>query len=259
MMIKMMATWWVLMLFLVLAVLRQKAHGTEIINGKKVPDRLMLYVASVQNNKGQHMCGGFLISEDFVVTAAHCDKLNPISVVLGTHNLEKVDDGTMRYNVTRCKHPDFNSVASGNDIMLLKLSKKVQLNNKVQPIQIPKGEMKVKDKAKCRVVGWGYTRAGGKVSNVLEMAEVTLTNRKECKTKWKSLKLDLPNNVICAGGHNAKAGFCKGDSGGPLVCGATAAGIVSFNRECDPNIPNVYTDVSKYVSWIKKIRTQKQC
>lgn len=47
---------------------------------------------------------------------------NPISVVLGTHNLEKVDDGTMRYNVTRCKHPDFNSVTSGNDIMLLKAS-----------------------------------------------------------------------------------------------------------------------------------------
>lgn len=43
------------------------------------------------------------------------------------------------------------------------------------------------------------------------------------------------------------------------MCGATAAGIVSFNRECDPNIPNVYTDVSKYVSWIKKIRKQKQC
>uniref|UniRef100_A0A3B5LN91 trypsin n=1 Tax=Xiphophorus couchianus TaxID=32473 RepID=A0A3B5LN91_9TELE len=233
---------------MLICILAFTAHGTEIINGKKVPDRLMLYVASVQNNKGQHMCGGFLISEDFVVTAAHCDKL----VVLGTHNLEKVDDGTMRYNVTRCKHPDFNSVASGNDIMLLKLSKKVQLNNKVQPIQIPKGEMKVKDKAKCRVVGWGYTRAGGKVSNVLEMAEVTLTNRKECAYVSKSISAKC-----CITDKTYQALLSsQGDSGGPLVCGATAAGIVSFNRECDPNIPNVYTDVSKYVSWIKKIRTK---
>lgn len=60
---------------MLICILAFTAHGTEIINGKKVPDRLMLYVASVQNNKGQHMCGGFLISEDFVVTAAHCDKL----------------------------------------------------------------------------------------------------------------------------------------------------------------------------------------
>ncbi|XP_014853272.1 PREDICTED: granzyme B(G,H)-like [Poecilia mexicana] len=258
-MIKMMAMWRVLMLFLVLAVLGQKAHGTEIVNGKKVPDRLMLYMASVQNDRGQHICGGFLISEDFVVTAAHCDKNNPTSVVLGTHNLKKVDDGTMRYNVTRCKHPDFDSVKSGNDIMLLKLSKKVQLSNKVQPIQIPKGEMKLKDNAKCRVVGWGSTKDGGKISNVLEMGDVTLANLKQCKAKWKFLKQDLPNNVICAGGHKAKAGFCKGDSGGPLVCGATAAGVVSFSSRCDPDIPNVYTDVSKYVSWIKKIRKQKHC
>ncbi|XP_017159854.1 granzyme B(G,H)-like [Poecilia reticulata] len=256
-MIKMMATWRVLMLFLVLAVLRQKAHGTEIVNGKKVPDRLMLYMASVQNDRGQHKCGGFLISEDFVVTAAHCDKNNPTSVVLGTHNLKKVDDGTMRYNVTRCMHPDFDSVTSGNDIMLLKLSKKVQLNNNVQPIQIPKGEMKLKDNAKCRVVGWGSTKEGGKASNVLEMAEVTLTNLKRCKAQWRSSK--FPNNVICTGGDNAKAGFCQGDSGGPLVCGATAAGVVSFNSRCNPDIPDVYTDVSKYVSWIKKIRKQKHC
>ncbi|MED6273897.1 hypothetical protein CHARACLAT_010951 [Characodon lateralis] len=78
----------------------QLAHGTEIIHGNKVPDGLMLYMASVQNNR-EHICGGFLISEDFVITAAHCDEQNPTSVVLGTHNLKKADDGTIRYGVTR--------------------------------------------------------------------------------------------------------------------------------------------------------------
>lgn len=48
------------------------ALGSKIINGKKAPENLMLYMASVQNNGGQHVCGGFLISEDLVVTAAHC-------------------------------------------------------------------------------------------------------------------------------------------------------------------------------------------
>lgn len=233
----------------------RSAHGSEIINGKIVPDGMMPYMASVQKNRN-HVCGGFLISEDFVVTAAHCDKSEPTSVVIGTRTLKKVDDTTMRYNVTRCRHPDYHNVTSGNDIMLLKLSKKVKLNNKVKLIPIPKGEMKLKDKTKCRVAGWGFTTARGKISNVLKVAEVYLTNLKECKSTWKSLRT---NKVICAGGDKTKAGFCKGDSGGPLVCGRTATGIVSFNMECDPNAPNVYTDVSKYLSWIKKIVKQKHC
>ncbi len=61
------------MLHLVILFSLFKALGSEIINGKKAPENLMLYMASVQNHKG-HICGGFLIDEDFVVTAAHCDR-----------------------------------------------------------------------------------------------------------------------------------------------------------------------------------------
>ncbi|XP_071343589.1 granzyme B(G,H)-like [Trachinotus anak] len=237
------------------------ALGSEIIHGKIVPDNLMLYMASVQNNEG-HICGGFLISEDFVVTAAHCDKNKPTSVVLGTHNLKKVDNDTMRFGVKRCKHPNYETHTNENDIMLLKLSRKVQLNNRVKPIQLPRTDSKIKDKAKCHVAGWGLTKTGGKIVDVLQMVEVPVVNPEVCKREWKKIRVNLPDNVICAGGYDTNKGFCQGDSGGPLMNGRTAVGVVSFNmrKNCDyPNVPNIYTDISKYLPWIKGILERKNC
>ncbi|KAL7396867.1 hypothetical protein ABVT39_012748 [Epinephelus coioides] len=254
------------LLFHLLTCLGFHALGSEIINGKKVPENLMLYMASVQNNEGQHVCGGFLINEDFVLTAAHCDDRKPTSVVLGTHNLKKVDNDTIRYNVKTCKHPSYESVSKGDDIMLLKLSKKARLNKRVQLIKLPKNEIKIKDKAKCRVAGWGYTKTGGRAVDVLQVADVSIIDPEVCKKEWlevpSKVQVQLPANVICAGGYGTKKGFCRGDSGGPLVCGGEAVGVVSFNMNgnCDyPNVPNVYTNISKYLPWIKKILKQRNC
>ncbi|KAF1385864.1 hypothetical protein PFLUV_G00112180 [Perca fluviatilis] len=245
-------------LFHLLMSLGLQALGSDIINGKKVNEKSMLYMASVQNNKGHHVCGGFLINENFVLTAAHCDDLKPTSVVLGTHNLRKVDD-SMRYRVTRCKHPSYDNVSKGDDIMLLKLSKKAQLNKRVKPVPLIKAEMKIKEKEKCHVAGWGYTETGGKVVDVLQDVDVPIINLKECKKKWGG---NLPANVICAGGYGTKKGFCQGDSGGPLVCNGKAVGVVSFNNKgkCTyPDVPNVYTNISKYLHWISKILKQNKC
>ncbi|XP_054459198.1 granzyme B(G,H)-like [Anoplopoma fimbria] len=247
------------LLFHLLTCLGLHALGSEIINGKKVRGKSMLYMASVQNNRGP-ICGGFLINEHFVVTAAHCK--DPTSVVLGTHNLKKVDNNTMRYDVKSCKFPSFEKCSKGGDIMLLKLSRKARLSKDVKPIQLPKTEIKLKDKSKCHVAGWGLTRNGGKVNDVLQEVEVPIVNLEECKRKWHPRGVNLPANVICAGGYGTDKGFCQGDSGGPLVCNGKPVGVVSFNfdKNCDyPNVPNVYTDVSKYLPWIKKILKQNNC
>ncbi|KAM9357872.1 duodenase-1-like [Symphorus nematophorus] len=221
----------------------------------------MLYMASVQNKYEEHICGGFLVSEDFVITAAHCDNLNPTSVVLGTHNLRKVDDETMRYAVKKCKHPSYVKIASGNDIMLLKLSRKAHLGKKaIKPIQLPSQEVKLKDNKKCRVAGWGLTRSNGETVDDLRETDVPIINLDKCQKAWRNI---LPANVICAGGYDTKKGICQGDSGGPLVCkGKLAVGIVSFNNQlnCDyPDLPNIYTDISKFLPWINDILKKKNC
>uniref|UniRef100_A0A3Q0SFJ1 Peptidase S1 domain-containing protein n=2 Tax=Amphilophus citrinellus TaxID=61819 RepID=A0A3Q0SFJ1_AMPCI len=224
----------------------------NIIQGEKVPENSMLYMASVQNNDG-HVCGGFLVTEDFVVTAAHCDALNITHVVIGTHNLKK--SYNKKINVVKKFKPNsFNNVWQGDDIMLLQLSRKAQLGCNVQIIQLPCAETNLQENEICQVAGWGKTRTGGETVDHLREVNVSVINPQVCREQWPG----LPANVICAGGYGTNKGFCQGDSGGPLVCSGLAVGIVSFNkyRNCNyPDVPNVYTDISKYLHWINEILT----
>uniref|UniRef100_G3PHM4 trypsin n=1 Tax=Gasterosteus aculeatus TaxID=69293 RepID=G3PHM4_GASAC len=229
------------------------ADGSHIVGGRDAAPQSRPYMASLQI-RGQHNCGGALVREDFVPTAAHCQiRGEPTSVVLGSHNLRTAKD-VNRYDVKLCKHPSYVGIEEGDDIMLLKLSRKVRLDKSVKPIQLLNGNMKIKDKSNCRVAGWGWTRSQGKMVNELNVVDVPVVNLEVCKKQWAK----LPANVICAGGYGTDKGFCRGDSGGPLVCNGKPVGVVSFNmrneRNCDyPNVPNVYTDIIKYLPWIKQV------
>lgn len=79
----------------------------------------------------------------------------------------------------------------------------------MQPVKLPETEIKIKDNAKCRVAGWGLTKTGGKIADVLQVVEVPFVNLKDCKLKWEHAKVDLPDNVICAGGYKTNKGFCQ--------------------------------------------------
>ncbi|XP_039865413.1 granzyme B-like [Simochromis diagramma] len=244
-----------------LTFLGQNVLGSEIINGQIAPDNEMLYMASVLDNSGYHICGGFLVSENLVMTAAHCD-VNPRYVVLGNHHLRSADKLVIQI-AEKYKHPCYRNVNSGYDIMLLKLSRPVQPSKTIQFIRLPLREMTLNENEKCQVAGWGKTNTyGGRVDD-LRVVDVSVISPQVCQNAWaqKVAGYNLPPNVICAGGYSTNKGFCQGDSGGPLVCKGMAVGIVSFNKaigenlgQCDyPDVPNVYTDISKYLNWFRRI------
>ncbi|XP_036970883.1 duodenase-1-like [Acanthopagrus latus] len=244
-----------LLLLHVLTCLGRNALGAKIINGIKVPENAMPYMVSLQSATGDHLCGGFLIREDFVLTAAHCDKGKHERVVLGTNDLKRADPEKIRFIEKKYTHPDYKSLELGKDIMLIKLSQKAPISNSVQTIRLPSSPRNLGENEKCLVAGWGKTYTRGQVVHELREVNVSVINQTVCVEKWKDFP--LPEKVICAGGYNTNYGFCQGDSGGPLVCNGEPVGIVSYNSgaNCNyssnsPNKPNVYTDVSQYLPWI---------
>ncbi|XP_052394117.1 duodenase-1-like [Carassius gibelio] len=237
-----------------------------IVNGWEAKPHSRPYMVSLQLN-GRHICGGSLISNQWVLTAAHCWKGNVIlTVVVGAHDLSN-SKSLDRISVKKyIPHPDYKSLR--NDIMLLMVTnsahitcsdnirsgnstKKVRLNKNVGLISLPKYSKDINVDTLCSVAGWGRLWINGLLSNRLMEANVTILNHEECKRKWGSSYSAL--KMICVHGGG---GSCKGDSGGPLVCGDTAAGVTSFgySKLCNSaERPNVYTKISAYLPWIHQI------
>ncbi|XP_043079838.1 transmembrane protease serine 9-like [Puntigrus tetrazona] len=253
--IKMSAAYSLLLSVALMSLLSTGTFGADIINGKKAKKNSMQYMASVQI-EGEHICGGFLIHPSYVLTAAHCDQSGNMTVILGTHNIApKVADPKRHAVQKKHKHPSFKNIQSGNDIMLLKLSKKLKNGKGVKTIEIQKKDKGINPKTQCKVAGWGKTGQKNMVNDLL-VTNVLVFNSTVCRTMWNKVQNKFPINVLCAGGYNTKSGACQGDSGGPLVCSGKAVGIVSFNRlnNCDyPDVPNVYTDIYKYKTWIEEV------
>uniref|UniRef100_A0A672LFV9 trypsin n=1 Tax=Sinocyclocheilus grahami TaxID=75366 RepID=A0A672LFV9_SINGR len=224
-----------------------------IVNGKQAKPHSRPYMVSIQNNF-KHICGGFLISDEFVMTAAHYKVLDYINahfsfnrypdiltVVVGAHDLRKSEISDRVEVKSYIPHPYYPFCSSQNDIMLLRLQEKVKLNNDVKWISLPK-EGDVNGDTLCSVAGWGRLWTNGILSSRLMEANMTTINHTVCQHKWGSKY--LASEMIC------------GDSGGPLVCGNTAVGVTSFgSRERCNSLkhPNVYTKISAYLPWIHQI------
>ncbi|XP_037530723.1 serine protease 57-like [Nematolebias whitei] len=225
------------------------ADGARIIGGKDAVAHSRPYMASLQVI-GQHNCGGVLVREDFVLTAAHCDLELPYTVVLGADSIKDQEPAKQEFGVLQSfPYPDYNDLA--NDIMLLKLSGRAQLTKEVQLIPLQTEQLTTG--SACITAGWGDIGDNETLANRLQEVNVTVLSNKSCKRIWK--EASITETMVCAMGARSFQGFCSGDSGGPLVCGGAAAGIVSFSgRRCgDPRTPDVYTCVSCFREWIQTV------
>uniref|UniRef100_A0A3B4ZF45 Coagulation factor IX n=1 Tax=Stegastes partitus TaxID=144197 RepID=A0A3B4ZF45_9TELE len=229
--------------------------GQEVVPGE-IPWQVMCAGSRL-------FCGGSILSERWIITAAHClvEAGGSFSIRVGEHNIH-INEGTEQdYDVLEQHvHPRYNATVSlyNHDIALIYLKTSITFSTTVRPVCIgPKAftEALVKGSSPATVSGWGRTRFLGATASTLQKVEVPFTDRTECK---HSSSARITSVMFCAGYYDEAKDACQGDSGGPHTNSIHdtwfLTGIVSWGEECAKEGKyGVYTRLSLYYRWINHV------
>ncbi|XP_068099433.1 transmembrane protease serine 3-like isoform X2 [Hyperolius riggenbachi] len=207
---------------------RSASENQRIIGGSPSAWGRWPWIASLRWD-GRHVCGGSIISAQWVMSAAHCFVL-------------------IYYNGL------FNPETNDYDVALIKTSQPMAFSETLRPVCLPRTQQQFQTPGNCWISGWGHVNEGGQLSPVLREAKVHLISSKVCNQSSHYPGM-ISERMVCAGYLDGKVDSCQGDSGGPLVCQDGGlwwqVGIVSWGEGCGrPNRPGVYTNLTALLDWI---------
>ncbi|KAM7433613.1 hypothetical protein ABFA07_016186 [Porites harrisoni] len=234
-----------------------KPYSARVVNGENASPHAWPWQISLRVN-GRHICGGSLIKNDWVVTAAHCVYRNPrpsgYTVVVGAHRRTGSTAVQQTFRLKKLfKHEQFSMRHLRNDIALLQLYRPISASSKVNTVCLPSSGSRIPTGTRCYITGWGRTVGGGSAADTLQQAMLPVAAHSACnRVNGRLLPVD-EKSMVCAGGQGK--GGCQGDSGGPFVCNEggkyVLRGAVSWGHsQCRTDHFTVFARVSSFIGWI---------
>uniref|UniRef100_A0A8C8GR27 Peptidase S1 domain-containing protein n=1 Tax=Oncorhynchus tshawytscha TaxID=74940 RepID=A0A8C8GR27_ONCTS len=193
-----------------------QVSGLKIVNGQNAVSGSWPWQVSLQDTSGFHFCGGSLISQNWVVTAAHC-------LILSEHDRQSNAEPIQVKSISRAiTHPYYNSQNFNNNVTPLKLSSPVQITSRVSPVCLASSSTPFPSGTCCVTIGWGKT---GTTSSprILQQVALPLLSSAQCKQYWGQNRI-------------TEAMICAGASGG--------------TTNCNVSTPVVYSRVTYLCGWI---------
>ncbi|XP_075977360.1 uncharacterized protein LOC142977366 [Anticarsia gemmatalis] len=240
--------------------------GARIVGGTQAPAGSHPHMVALSHGLmvRSYLCGGSLISQRTIVTAAHCiahvfsggSLTNSLRATVGTN---RWNSGGAHYNLARnITHPHYVAGTIKNDVGLLITTSNVVLNNLVRTIRM--NYANVGAGVQTRVAGWGRIRAGGSFSATLLQLDLNTIDGNDCVRRVAQAAIDFnfrdapvvePHIELCTL-HSPGFGTCNGDSGSPLVRrdNGQQVGIVSWGFPCARGAPDMFVRVSAFQSFI---------
>ncbi|XP_011871426.1 PREDICTED: chymotrypsin-1-like isoform X2 [Vollenhovia emeryi] len=239
-------------IFLVVGVLAQQTFAEEpepIVGGQDAVPGEFPHQVSLRY-QGSHVCGGSIIGQYKILTAAHC-----VDFVKSTRSL-KIATGTVLVNGGQLHdvskiviHPEYSDRAEDawvNDVAVITLSTPIQYNQLQAPIALATSQPKAGQQ--CTLSGWGQISTNGPLPRTLQKMNQSVVTLAHCQERHYDMP--LTNNHLCA--YNRYGiGACSGDSGGPLISNGVQVGITSWVLPCAKGEPDAYTSVYHHLNFIR--------
>ncbi|XP_037939618.1 serine protease 1-like [Teleopsis dalmanni] len=226
----------------------------RITNGKDAVEGQFPYQvgASFSSSKGSWWCGGSIIDNEWVVTAAHCTS-GATSVTLYFGGVVRTSP-ELKVTVSSSnfiQHSSYNSITIRNDISLIKIPS-LSFNKNINKVNLPKKASSYSTYAGDVAIasGWGLiSDSATAVHSKLQYTPLEVITNAECSAVFG--KLLVYSSTICVA-TPAGTSTCQGDSGGPLVYGNDLIGITSYGSSagCESGSPAAFTRVTSYLDWI---------